>query len=415
MTVVEYLIVVPGQAVGCDSVEAFKQLLDVHSALEFDRTKVKHDNGFECEFAITGDEIKGKDQRFYHLKLSAPSSSDLDKFSELLRDIRAAMSLTSSQIETLWDDISFHYSRQGYELIHRIESLMRKLIANFMFVTVGKEWVDEASPSEIKKVLETSKRNDKTHLNALHRMDFIHLADFLLRPYAKHNDSEIYAQLKKATSLEEYEAVKTLLPESNWQRYFSSLVACADDYLKKRWDELYELRCKIAHNAIVTKVDFERVKSLVQELEVKLEEALKKLPQVTVPASEIQQVAENAVDARHTALGMFFHSWATLEMSLIQTALHLDWQQSRPTIMSAADYLFELGVLDESAKSRISQIRKVRNLCSHAPMEEISHLAIKSIVEDIQLLIGAVNRYHMTGATISFSGPEMREGIGFIY
>ena len=48
---------------------------------------------------------------------------------------------------------------------------------------------------------------------------------------------------------------------------------CDDGYLKKRWT-LYELRCKVAHNAIVNKAEFDRVETLVNELEGKLDDAI---------------------------------------------------------------------------------------------------------------------------------------------
>lgn len=294
MPVVEYLLIVQKANSFCDSVDAFTRLLLVDSSITINCGKIRHNDDFECDYAITSGDIEGKDQRFFHLKFAheLADQNSLDRFTELLRVVRSIMSRMGDQPETLWDDISFHYSRQGYELVHRIENLMRKLIANFMLVTIGKEWVSEASPNEIKEALAKSRR--KGCGNALHTIDFIHLADFLLKPYSKRSVSEILAELKVVNTPEELEAVKAQVPESNWTRYFSSLVDCDDAYLKKRWQDLYELRCAVAHNAIIKKADLELITTLVRELEVKLEDAINKLPQVNVPAEEIQQVAENA-------------------------------------------------------------------------------------------------------------------------
>ena len=81
----------------------------------------------------------GKDQRFFHCRFSIESESeqDVEAFSHLLRSVRRAITtLLGNPPETLWDDISFYYSRQAYEHFYRIETLMRKLIANFMLVTI---------------------------------------------------------------------------------------------------------------------------------------------------------------------------------------------------------------------------------------------------------------------------------------
>src|SRR5262249_9796530 len=152
--------------------------------------------------------------------------------------------------------------------VYEIENLMRKLIANFMLITVGKEWITETSPSEIQEAISRSKRKD--YLNVLHTIDFIHLADFLVKPYSKKSTHDLHAKLKAAQKLEDFKALKAYIPESNWTRYFSKLVACEDSFVSRRWAELYELRCKVAHNALVTKLDYERVTELVDELRGRL-------------------------------------------------------------------------------------------------------------------------------------------------
>ena len=56
------------------------------------------------------------------------------------------------------------------------------------------------------------------------------------------------------------------VPKSNWDRYFSNIVECEGEYILKRWNTLYELRCKIAHNKIVIKKDYERITCLIKEV-----------------------------------------------------------------------------------------------------------------------------------------------------
>ncbi len=386
MPVVEYLLIVQRVDSFCDSVDAFNRLLRVDSSITFNGGKIRHNNNFECDYAITSGKIEGKDQRFFHLKFShdRTDQNSLDHFTDLLRVVRSIMARMGDQTETLWDDISFHYSRQGYELIHRIENLMRKLIVNFMLVTIGKEWVTETSPNEIKDALSKSKRKD--YLNVLHTIDFIHLADFLLKPYSRRPPAEILAELKKATTPEQFEAVKALVPESNWTRYFSKLVDCEDEYLKKRWEELYELRCSVAHNAIIKKADLERIATLVSELQVKLEDAINKLPQVKVPVDEVQQVAENAASTVSALMGEFVAVWRDLEAALLVAATRFGWTSRRPMARDAMNHLRNCGVLGPRQLHRILSIRQIRNHVVHPTDVTVSEAEMRTAIVDAQWL-----------------------------
>jgi hypothetical protein len=400
MPVVEYILIVQKADSFCDSVDAFNRLLRVDSSITINGGKIRQNDNFECDYAITSGEIEGKDQRFFHLKFShdLTDRNSLDRFTDLLRVVRSIMARMGDQPETLWDDISFHYSRQGYELIHRIENLMRKLIANFMLVTIGKQWVRETSPNEIKDALAKSKRKD--YLNVLHTIDFIHLADFLLKPYSKRPVAEILAELRKATTPEQIEAVKEQVPESNWARYFSKLVDCEDAYLQKRWEELYELRCAVAHNAIIKKADLDRISSLVSELQMKLEDAIDKLPQVKVPVEEVQQVAENAASTLSAVMGEFVAAWRDLEGELMNAAARFGWNGRRPMVRDAMNYLRTYGVLEPPQMHRIINIQQIRNHVVHPTDVAVSETEMRAAIDDAQLF-----QRHLSAAEPPDGGP----------
>jgi hypothetical protein len=316
--VVEYLMIVKKADSFCDTADAFTALLNVDSSIDIEGGTARSVNDFSCEYAVTSGDIAAKAQRYFHVRFAAnecDTEEKLEKFSAFLKVVRSIMNKVGGQPETLWDDISFHYARSAYKLIYRVENLMRKLIANFMLVTVGAEWVDESTPNEVKEAIGKSKR--KEYLNVLHQIDFIHLANFLLRPYSTATNEDVHKLLQDAQTVDHLNHIKTLVPQSNWSRYFSSLVDCDDGFLKKRWDELYELRCRVAHNAIVNKTDCDRVATLVGELEGKLEDAIKKIPQVQVPVSEVEQLAENAAGRTNEQVGEFILLWRELERQAI--------------------------------------------------------------------------------------------------
>ena len=90
---------------------------------------------------------------------------------------------------------------------------------------------------------------------ALHQLDFIHLGNFLFKAYETKNVLDLYKLFDSAAKSEDLnlEDLREYKAKSNWERYFSKVVDCTDDYLKNRWDELYLLRCDVAHNAIIEK------------------------------------------------------------------------------------------------------------------------------------------------------------------
>ena len=139
------------------------------------------------------------------------------------------------------------FAKRAYPLIYDIENVMRRLIATFMLTTVGREWVAETLPQAVEVAVKKSKRQGDDYINVLHRMDFSHLIEILVTPYSKRSSSELYGKLLSATSTDDLAQLREFVPQSNWKRYFSTIVSCEDSFLKKRWDALYELRCKVAH------------------------------------------------------------------------------------------------------------------------------------------------------------------------
>jgi len=296
--VIEYLVVIKKSGSFCDSVETFNRLLQVDSAITVSEGSIHFHTDFACGYKIACGEIPDKDQLYFHLKFTKefggePSSDDLDLFLSFLKTVRAVFRKAGGEEVTLWDDTSYHYSRLAYPAIYEVENLMRKLIVNFMLVNVGQEWVSERSPREFKDALDRSKRDEG--INQIHSADFIHLADFLLKPYSPEvkDISTLWKKIGNAKSIEEFEELSDLSPKSNWKRYFSALIPFEDDQFRKKWNELYELRCKVAHNSLITRLDFDSIVTIAAEMKTVLTEAIDKLPQVDLPLQERQFVTES--------------------------------------------------------------------------------------------------------------------------
>jgi hypothetical protein len=291
--IVEYLLIVDTNDTFCRDSNALENLLGLDSSLEVDGTKLTHE-GFSCEFLIhSGQTTKGS-QRYFQLRFTAnacESDDDYVSFSSLLHVVKKVMKKLGNRPETLVDDISFYYSSKAYEQIHRIENLMRRLIANFMLITVGSTWEKDSIPPDVRDAADKRSRSD--YLSVLYKLDFIHLAALLLKPYSTATNDQLLKKIGESATVEDLTSLKAMLPESNWNRYFNAIVDCKDTFLNEHWGKLYEFRCMVAHNSLFTKGDFDKTVAEIAKIEPKLLAAIEKLPQVTIPDIELEAVKDN--------------------------------------------------------------------------------------------------------------------------
>lgn len=331
---VEYLILMDKEGAYCDSKQAFNKLLQVCSDIRISSNKIKYRSDIHVEYLIKCGEVEGKDQRFFHVSFaSGCDHSNIDIFVCFLKDVKRIVHKSGGQPEILRDDISSYYANLSYPRIHSIENLMRKLIATFMLRKVGKSWVKESSPTDFKSAVDNSKRKPSGYMNALYQVDFIHLSDFLFKPYAVSDVSKLFKKISDTAKVEDLdlEDLKDHIPRSNWFRYFSEIVECEDGYLNKRWSDLYELRCMIAHNSLVSKQEYEKICELIGDIEDKLEKAIQEIDKITIPEDDQELVAESVVSNINSKYGEFLVSWKKLDQLLKVLASSLNMTSRNAT------------------------------------------------------------------------------------
>ncbi len=375
--ITEYLVIIEKKASEalfhlCDSVSEFKKLLHTDPDIRISKKSCRFKQEFEYGIEIVGGDVEGKEQRFFFVRIIfTGEENEIDEYSKALRAIRGVINRSGGQPETLWDDVSGYYSQKAYPLIHQIENLMRKLIAYFMLTTVGKEWVSLASPKAIQDAIDKSKR--KQYLDILHQTDFIHLGDLLFKSYQTREISELYEILEKARSLADFnfDELQAFVRKSNWERYFAKIVDCTDEFLNKRWTELYDLRCKVAHNALISKTDYERIETLVNDLKKYIQRAIDNLDKVRVPEQDVELVAENVISSINALFGEFIQRWKSFETVLesLKNQLTSDDRQhlkhSSPITMLKLLRVKEL--IDESIYEEGRDLIQFRNRIVHGP------------------------------------------------
>lgn len=391
---VDYLVIFPRTDSFCDTPQGFLRLIQLDSRVSVTSGDVKYDGKSVCECRLVHGEVAGREQRYFQVSLIWPGDLKtpepaLTPFLGLLKSIRSSVNQAGGEVETLHDDLSAHYARVSYPLIHEIENRMRRLIANFMLVTVGRDWVSETLPHEVAEAVRKGRRADdsRDYLNVLYRVDFIHLGQFLFAPYSGGSVQELYAKLHSAKTVEDLTALQSRIPKSNWQRYFSAFVPCDDSYLRSRWEKLYELRCKVAHNALMTANDAVQIQKLIDELKPKIDAAIRTLPEVTVPREEVDAIAANVARGVHAVIGEFISLWHQIE-SVVAARLKY---RGAPEVRNARGRdLLAYGLVSKENATLFDEMRNTRNEIVHGVAIDLPVELIQGYLGSLQMLLTSV-------------------------
>ncbi|AVF95386.1 hypothetical protein AL552_17305 [Vibrio diabolicus] len=383
---VEYLIIIDSGNPFCRDKKSFDNFLQSNADISIRGNIFKH-KSLEVEYELQGGETEADKNRFFHIKLNSKDDSRIDEFQDLLKATRKLLHMASDKKpQVLWDDMSFYYSERAYPTIHEIENLMRKLITKFMLTNVGLGWTKDAVPEELKKSTRTEPANNN---NYLYETDFKDLSTFLFDEYRTLDIKALNEKIRllegkgDEVSLSEF---KGFLPKSNWERYFREHVDCESSYLEVRWERLYKLRCKIAHNNFFTKDDFDQVMTLVQEVKPKIEDAIKNLDKVEVPEEERDELAEVVASKTSAFYGEYIQKWKYVEKALFElvkaTSPEADVRRHRPIMMQLKD-LINKGLIDKAIYHELREANHIRNMIVH---ESDRHLSNDELLYRIQNL-----------------------------
>lgn len=373
---VEYLVIVEANSPFCRDKAAFNNFLQSDADIKIHKDSIKHKD-FGCTYELQGGDAEGTKNRFFHVKLESKIEEHLDKFHDLLKAVRSLLHKTSDKKpQVLWDDVSFYYAQKAYPLVHQIENLMRKLITKFMLTNVGLGWTKEAMPEDLKKSARSEADNNN---NYLYETDFKDLSTFLFDEYRTNDIKTLNEKIRtlEGDSISAAE-LKAFLPKSNWERYFREYVNCEGSYLQTRWDKLYKLRCKIAHNNAFSREDFTLTTTLINEVTPKIAEAIANLDRVEVPEDDREELAEVVAIKTSTLYGEYIHRWKEIENLLF--VLHeltvADQRGSTRNLRHSpamlASELVENGCISEKTRKVLKEANQIRNIIVHQPGHNLS-------------------------------------------
>lgn len=296
---IEFLLITKQDDEFCNSQETFINLLKSNSTLSITTKKINYKpNEFQVNYQLYTGEISGKKQRYFHMVLIHEDTNPdehIESFSQLIRTIKKMferLKFDNASIDIIWDDISYYYSLKAYPIINEIENLMRKLIIKFMVVNVGIDWMDTTTPDDMKEKFQKRQKNKNAFQSIIYETDFIQLSQYLSFNYRTVKNNQIENVIKSAKKAEDLDIqlLKNYLPKSNWERYFEGKIDYKAEQLFNDWDDLYQLRNKIAHNRGIAKSDFERIQQLASQIKAALGEAINKLETGSIELSEEQKL-----------------------------------------------------------------------------------------------------------------------------
>lgn len=386
---VEYLVLIDSKEEFCKSVLSLNNLIQSYDGIVINGDSIKYNN-LDFTYSVQLGDPESTDHRFFHFKIGNTKKEWKTEFQEFLKLIRTVLAKVSGQpVEVLNDDLSSSLCIAAYPVIHNIENKMRKLITKFMLTNIGLGWAKDRTPKEVSESIKSSKSKAA---NFLYEVDFIQLSNFLFNNYASLDSKKIVEKINKAKSIEDLnlEELREFVPQSNWDRYFATIVDCSNEFLEKRWQRLYEIRNKIAHNRLITGDEFEELKVLVKEVDEKIQTAIDNLDKIHVSNEQKEEVAENVAFNRDEWYAKFLRAWNILLEALHRVALLAASPGDENKIGNGnnwrgmANVIISHNTLSKGFKKELQEVSTFRNTLVHHTDVIFTEESIK---ERIRILI----------------------------
>lgn len=362
MTTVEYLLPFDTKDGVCKDIESFKSLLASNSNFNLKTDKIQYKNS-SYTFSVEQTDVQNQSCSVFHVTFGVGRTTE--KFREMLKAFRKTVGLhLRDRIQIVWDGISFEWSKELYPKIYQIENSMRKLISKFMLTKLGIGWHKSAIPKDVKDSIKEP--NYKPSHSILYEVDFIQLSNFLFKDYSLKDSSKLSDVLNNIVEdgfdESKKDEILEYIPKNNWDRYFSDLVNLESDQLKKKWELLYEIRIKVAHNKSMNLEHFEKAKTLCDELEKTVYDALQNIDTIEIPEDEKESVSLKTIGTINEPTRYFVNEYLDLKESLSSklNSLHLKGIENPLSTIIGQPNFNELG-LSKKLYADLSNIDFLKN------------------------------------------------------
>lgn len=399
----EYLITFDPKQCMCTDEKKFRSLLSSHDLISMEDNKIIY-KGKTYDYQLAQGSLPDS-SKYYDLTIECSSNTedDMDTFKSCLRDIRSICTkLSGREIIILNDGLGEEYCILGYPKIYRTENLMRKLISKFMAISIGYNWHDSNIPKEVLESVRGQSKKEKT--NFLHEVDFIQLSNFLFKKYTKSDANAFFDGIKKMDDNETitYKEVKYYAHFTNWEKYFSEKVQCESEYLRTKWEKLYDYRCKIAHCRGITKDELDDLSIISDDICQKIQSALDSISDLHIEDIEREELAENisgvAIKGSSELIYMFSKLENTISSACERSIESNNYEKEKNILGESMNaqtlFLYNKGLITEETLNKISSTAKIRNIIVHGMPsmiisdDDISYMSkvIIELISDVSLI-----------------------------
>lgn len=294
MKKIEYLITIKNPGTFCSNKKSFVGFLNSDEQIKITDKIITYQKQ-EIKYNL----VEKKNKSFINFELTfyfgkKSNEEFILELTKLLRTNILKIKQGDTYLKILWDDLAREYSIDAYPIINKLENLMRLLISKFMILNVGVDWFSSQIHDDIKKKRKADDKNNNVGrlYDDVFNLDFIDLADVLFKPYRtmKIEDidkiiDEYNADTRKNIPIE---LIRGIYPHSNWDRHFKNIIDkdITDSFIKKRWENLYNIRNSIAHNRLLDKQNLEELKRISNELTPIIEKAINALANIKLTDEE---------------------------------------------------------------------------------------------------------------------------------
>lgn len=466
----EYLISIDDTQNICKDEKSFANLLMINPDIKVTRKNIKYK---EKTYDYENKKYLGKksDYIYFYIAITAEITDLSDQvtpeqdeqirlYEELLSEIKNIVFKVAFKVQTIWDDVSFFYSKLAYPLIYDIENSMRKLITKFMVINVGTNWEKENTPEKLQNY---SKKNKNEEM--MYKFNFSQLSNYLFDEFVmydinefvkeqsteneeeqnnaeKQSDSENQSsarnqsnagsqnnaenqsnaskQNKKDSTKKTFtiEDLQPFLRRSNWDRIFNGVVELEGEQLKKKWSELYEYRCKVAHNNQFIRADYNRVREIIDEIKPQIDKAIDNLDNVNISEADSEIFSENYATVYNQKVKEFFDEFNTLSKlinilyykSKYPMAIYTGstfYKIKNLNLNPQIESLYEHGVVDELEAKKLKRISVFRQrlvyqnesiddqaVCEFIDLTKVENFRLEEMIKESTESFSRIGRYY---------------------
>lgn len=398
---VEYIVIMGNQDDNSMGINQFENLLHTSKHIKIKKNTVEYQNT-PFGYNIIQNKMTDDTSSCFDLTFTSTTENDnkIALFKDLLKEIRGICNRfngnKNSCIIEMYNSLGAFYCEKAYRIIYELENLMRKLIYKFMIVNVGINWAKTDVPKEVDDSIK--KENKQSEESYLHKLDFIQLSNLLFKKYSNNDIDDFYKSIKDKKDSDNIVVsdIRQYQKKSNWQKYFAKKVECEAEQLEKKWNDIYEIRCKVAHCRVLTEQEFNNLTQMNDSVKSTIESALNTIATITINKEEREQLVKNVSGKGDKNIVVFLRIYNRF---FADVSTYLGLRPHTPSII-IINQLLESNLVDSDDWNRLKIIINFRNELVHFGYDEDPYRINKytnTLVELHHQIINSTKTFNIIG------------------